>query len=126
MVTESNAPEVPINYRDFWDVPRIFFAEHAGRLYLFDCQFDEDTEDYPESYQVFLMPPLTDLDFAGSWADLWRKAVRKVGDVPVAAVRFDPTRRQAIGAEVFDLLGLSGPPANGAPDHADPAPARSP
>lgn len=113
----------PINYREFWDVPRIFFAEHRGQLFLFDCRFDEAVEDYPESYQVFLMPRLTDLEYAGSWADLWRKAVRKVADVPVAAVRFDPTRRKAIGAEVFDAFAPASPPANGAPDHADAPPA---
>jgi len=113
----------PIRYRDFWDVPRIFFATRRGRLYLFDCQFDEAVEDYPEEYQVFEMPPLTDVDFAGSWADLWRKAVRKVGDIPVAAVRFDPTRRKEIGAEVFDRLAPARPPAHGTPDHADLPPA---
>ena len=116
----------PIKYRDFWDVPRIFFAEHGGRLYLFDCPFDETGEDYPESYQVFQMPALTDIDYAGSWADLWRKAVRKLGEVPVAAIRFDPTRRKAIGAEVFDILPPAGPPANGAPDHADAPSANAP
>ena len=27
---------VPISYRDFWDVPRVFLARHEGRVYLFD------------------------------------------------------------------------------------------
>ena len=96
----------PIRYRDFWDVPRIFFVEEAGRLYLFDCQFDEVTEDYPDVYQVFLMPPLSEADYAGSWAPLYQRATAKVGEVPVAAVRFDPTRRQAIDPVVFAALQL--------------------
>lgn len=92
----------PIRYRDFWDVPRIFFVEDRGRLFLFDCQFDERVEDYPDVYQVFLMPPLTEADYAGSWAPLYQRATAKLGDVPVSAVVFDPTKRQAINAVVLD------------------------
>ena len=36
-----------IQYRDFYDVPRIFVADYQGRLYLFDCPFDEALDDYP-------------------------------------------------------------------------------
>lgn len=39
----------PIKYRDFWDRPRIFFAEDAGSLYLFDFKFDSVAEDYRSS-----------------------------------------------------------------------------
>lgn len=108
---------VPITYRDFWDVPRIFFANHDGRLYLFDCQFDEPGEDYPNEYQVFQMPVLTDADYAGSWAGLWHKAVGKLGDVPIPAVRFDPSRRKAIGAEVFALIPQPATPSSGVGRH---------
>ena len=93
-----------IDYRDYWDVPRIFFTEYGGQLYLFDCQFDQVIEDYPESYQVFLMPQFTAADYAGSWVDLWRRAIEKLGDVPVSAVRFDPTRRAAIADDVFAAI----------------------
>jgi hypothetical protein len=93
-----------INYRDFWDVPRIFFVERGGTLFLFDCQFDDTIEDYPESYRVFRMPALTPADYERSWADLWRRADALVGEVPVAAVRFDPTRRAGIAANSFDAI----------------------
>ena len=109
-----------IRYREFWDVPRIFFADHSGSLYLFDCQFDNNLDDYPESYQVFLMPALTDADFAGSWADLWQRAERKVGEVPISAVRFDPTKRAAIDAEAFDSIRPTAAPVNGTQTHAQP------
>jgi len=49
--------------------------------------------------------------------------VGNVADIPVAAVRFDPTRRKEIGAEVFDRLAPARPPAHGTPDHADLPPA---
>ncbi len=109
-----------IRYRECWDVPRIFFVDHSDNLYLFDCQFDSNLDDYPESYQVFLMPTLTDADFAGSWADLWQRAVRKVGDVSVSAVRFDPTKRAAIDADVFDSIRPTAAPVNGTHTHAQP------
>jgi hypothetical protein len=116
---------VPVrDYRDFWDVPRIFFVERDGHLYLFDCPFDEETEDFPETYRVSLMPPLTDADLSGSWVGLSQRAIHLLGVVPIAAVTFDPTRRKEIRAEVFDLLPLAGSHVNGTPAHAD-APARS-
>src|SRR4051794_1550118 len=109
-----------INYREFWDVPRIFFVEDGGDLYLFDCRFDKDGEDYPESYEVFLMPALTKADYAGSWADLRQRAIKKLGGVPISSVRFDPTRRAAIDADVFDVIRQTSPLTNGTPTHAQP------
>lgn len=108
----------PIDYRDFWDVPRIFFAEGRDRLYLFDCQFDDEIEDFRTEYRVFLMPPLTTEDLAGSWAELYRKATHELGTVPVDHVTFDPTRRAFIDAAVLDELAapavrLGGPPDRG-------------
>ena len=90
---------------------RIFFTEYEGQLYLFDCQFDVEIEDYPEWFQVFLMPTLTEADYAGSWADLWRRAIKKLGEVPVSAVRFDPTRRAAVADDVFAAIRPAAPAA---------------
>lgn len=101
---------VPISYREFWDVPRIFLAEEDGQLYLFDCPFDEATEDYPDEYRVYLMPHLTEPELAGSWAGLHRKAVREVGTVPISRVAFDPTRRKQIDAAVLDAFAAARPP----------------
>jgi hypothetical protein len=99
---------VQINYRDFWDVPRIFFAEYEGELYLFDCQFDRELEDYPNSYRAFLMPELTEEDFAAPWANLWRRAEMSLGTVAIPAVTFDPTKRAAIRADAFDAIRQPG------------------
>ena len=109
---------VLIRYRDFWDVPRIFFAEHDGELYLFDSRFDKTSEDYLESYDVYLMPSFGESDYLGSWAEHPQKAICKVGVVPIDSVRFDPTKRKEIGAEVFDLLAVNAPSANGTAAHA--------
>ena len=35
----------PIQYMGFHDVPLIFIARYRGETYLFDCPFDEETEE---------------------------------------------------------------------------------
>ena len=106
---------VPIRYLGFWDVPRNFLVRWRGELYLFDCPFDEQLDDYPDAYTVYTLPELPQEEIDADWTALPDKAPRKVGTVPIAAGRFDPTRRNAIGAEAFDAL--TSPPANGAHGH---------
>jgi hypothetical protein len=93
-----------INYRGYWDVPRIFFVRHEGRLYLFDCCFDDELDDYPESFTVYQMPEMTEADYAGSWHRLSDKAICRIGEVLVASVPFDPTKRRQIDTAVFSQL----------------------
>jgi hypothetical protein len=94
----------PITYCELWDVPRIFLVTWHGRTVLFDCAFDEDTEDYPDFYRVYILPPLSAEELAGSWADFYQKAIEEVGVVPIKNVVFDPTRRTAIDATLLDEL----------------------
>src|SRR5438309_10980414 len=93
-----------INYRECWDVPRIFFVQFAGESYLFDCPFDNEVEDYPDKYEVFLMPRLTHEEMVGSWEHIKNRAIHKLGDIPVSAVQFDPTHRMEIRSDIFDRL----------------------
>ncbi len=95
---------VPIQYRDFWDVPRIFLAEHHGMTLLFDCPFDELAEDYPTSYRVYEMPKLSVEELTGSWHRLHTKATRFLGEVPLSGVNFDPTRRAAVDGHTLDRI----------------------
>ena len=37
-----------IRYRDFYDIPRIFIVTLNGKLFLFDCAFDDEIDDYSE------------------------------------------------------------------------------
>ena len=94
-----------IRHRDLWDVPRIFLASYQGSHFLFDCPFDESTEDYPEQYHVYLMPPIKDEELVGSWADLPKKAIRYLGDVAITSVSFDASRCKEIDAAIFQQLG---------------------
>jgi hypothetical protein len=95
---------IPIRYRDFWDIPRIFLAVYGERLFLFDCPFEEEAEDYPDHYHVYVLSPLGEEALAGSWADLSSKAIQHLGDVPLASVQFDPSHRRAINASILQQL----------------------
>ncbi len=95
---------VPIIYREVWDVPRIFLVKYGNGFFLFDCPFDEATEDYPDVYHVYLMPPLTDQELAGSWGHLPERAIEHLVDLPISNVQFDPTKRQSLDAALLDEL----------------------
>lgn|SRR5438046_1164081 len=93
-----------IQYRDFYDVPRIFLVNHRGTLYLFDCPFDQDLDEYPDIYRVFVLPSDPCSDLSGSWDDLASRATAYLGEVPVKSVQFDSTRRREIETDVIDEL----------------------
>lgn len=95
---------VPIRYRDFWDVPRIFLANYENKLFLFDCPFDDEIEDYPRHYKVYVLPDLAEEVLAGSWAELYTSATQYLGEVPIENVRFDATKRREIDSAVLEEL----------------------
>ena len=95
----------PISYRGFWDVPRIFLFRHQGRFYLFDCLFSEELDDYPDDYEVFLLPPdLHEENLPRSWHELSALSIARLGTVPVVAVKFDATRRKQVDVAMLDAL----------------------
>lgn len=98
------SPWSPIQYRDFWDVPRIFLVHHQGALFLFDCDFDDELEDFPDSYKVYVLPELTDEQRAGSWDKFHEQAIRFVGEVPIERVKFDPSKQCAVDTTVLSEL----------------------
>jgi hypothetical protein len=96
--------KAPIQYRDFWDIPRIFIVEHQGHNFLFDCPFDEELEDYQNEYRIYLLPMLAPDDFAGSWGNLSRKAVSYLGEIPIGRVHFDASKRKEMNADLLEEL----------------------
>lgn len=103
-------PNASIQYRDFYDVPRIFLVKHEGRLFLFDCPFDDELDEYSDSYRVYAMPPLSEADLEGSWENLPHLATGLLGTRPVNRVKFDSTKREAIDpAVIAELLAMPEP-----------------
>jgi hypothetical protein len=93
-----------MRYRDFYDIPRAVVAEWEGALYLLDCAFDPDLDDYEPSYTVYRLPDGLDESLDGmSWTDLGNHGER-LGTVPTGDVEFDPSRRELINSLVFQRL----------------------
>jgi hypothetical protein len=88
-----------IRYREFYDVPRIFLVRIGERDLLFTGLFDESLDEYPDFYDVYLMPPLGEDELRGSWVNLHEKATRRLGRIPVTEVGFDTTRRKEIDSD---------------------------
>lgn len=86
---------VPIQYREFYDIPRLFVIAMEGRTYLLDCQFDEALDEYGDRFEVFELTSSPAPDLQKSWAMLSASGVH-LGAVLVADVEFDATRRQAV------------------------------
>lgn len=99
-------PWIPITYREVYDIPRIFLARGEGHVFLFDCRFDSEKEDYQETYNVYLMPKMGNEDLSGSWEGLSAKAERLLGEVRTSEVSFDPTLREQINTEVLRRFGF--------------------
>jgi hypothetical protein len=93
-----------IQYRGFSDVPLIFLARYKGRTILFDRAFDEALDDYSQSYRVYSMPDLADQDLPQEWTTLTQKATGFLGEIPIAQIRFDPTKRREIETSVIEQL----------------------
>ena len=92
---------LPILYREFYDVPRMFVTERDGTTYLFDCPFDEAADDYGDCYSVYTLTDVNADDLAGSWLILPQRGVRLPFCIPVASVVFDPTKRLSVEADVL-------------------------
>ncbi len=95
---------LPIRYRDFYDVPRAIVVEWRGGLYLFDCLFDDELEDYEPFYNVYLLPDeVKDSIGSMSWTDLGHRG-RLIGRVNTGDIELDVTKREALNASVFERL----------------------
>jgi hypothetical protein len=90
---------LPIEYGEFYDVPRLFWIARTDDALLFDCPFSDDLDDYPNHYDVYALPP-DDLPRRGEPWTLSERA-RSLGRVPVGEVRFDESRRRAIRRDLI-------------------------
>lgn len=97
----------PFIYRGFYDVPRMIIARYEGFRLLLDCRFDDDLDEYPDAYRVFVIPDISDAELAVpiSWLGLDKKATAYLGTVAVKDIVFDETfRKEADISIVIPLL----------------------
>jgi len=97
---------LPIRYREFYDIPRVFIVDWNGAIYLFESPFDNDRDEYQPNYSAYrLGEDLRERFDDVSWTDLAILG-EPLGSVDTGLVEFDPTRRELVNASVFEHLGL--------------------
>lgn len=96
--------EVKISYSGFYDFPLAFVASYGGRQYLFWRVFNDELDDYPQEYEVFTLPNLSEAEVKKSWSTLPKKANTCLGKVSINQIVFDPTRRNSIESTIFERL----------------------
>src|SRR5262249_25511813 len=96
-----------IIYREFYDLPRMFVVSYSGKQYLYDGTFDGAFDDYPDTYQVYLLPNFS-RHLSGSWVGLSEEAEEYLGEVLVSSVVFDESRRRAIDPKIIEEIRSAG------------------
>jgi hypothetical protein len=94
---------LPFEYVDFWDVPRLVFVRLDDRALILDAPFNDELDDYEDSYAVYPVEEARDMSREEWLATIQQTA--PVARLPVASVEFDETRRRAIRrSSLQDLL----------------------
>jgi hypothetical protein len=96
--------EHAIKYFSFWDVPRTFAFERGGKVYVLTSEFDDNLDEYPDDYEVFVVSGIGNLSVVSDWKSIepWPKT--SVGRVPVASVRFDRSLRKYVDGSFLDTI----------------------
>jgi hypothetical protein len=106
VVKEADLAEIiPFRYAGFWDVPRYILLSYRERTLLLQSPFDDSTDEYPNVYSVYQVPDaLSQSVLGGDWTHLDKAELRFVGEIPISAVGFDPTKRRTLDSSCFDGL----------------------
>jgi len=95
----------PILYSGFCDAPLAFVTTYENSQYLFwRGFFDDELDDYPKDYEVFILPNLSEKEIKESWPLLPKKTVAFIGKISMDKVMFDPTKRESINIDTFERL----------------------
>jgi len=70
-------------------------------LLVFESRFDETLDDYTPDYSVYYVPCSEAHILHGSWDGLVT-GTERLGEVPVAEVEFDQTRRHQVSTRVVE------------------------
>jgi len=91
--------------REFFDIPRAFILEPiAGLFLLFDCPFDETTDDYSGKFNVYPLQIASVDALPQDWRTITPPSVDSVGAVAIADVEFDETRRKQVRLQKLGAL----------------------
>jgi hypothetical protein len=97
------ADRIPISYGEFYDFPRMIRFTFGGDWFLLSSAFDQERDDYPDVYDVYLLPFRSEEEFKANpyyWRDLSTAA--HLGQIPISEVGLDETRRRSIDGRVIE------------------------
>jgi hypothetical protein len=95
----------PFQYAGFYDYPRTIVLRHREKLLLLESRFDDELDEYPKVYTVYLLPQSAKAQLnSGSWKFLEGMQLDPIGRIPIESVRFDRTRRKKLDASILDKL----------------------
>ena len=95
-----------VDYREFYDVPRMFVVERSGSLLLFDCPFDADLDAYPPQYSIYRLPHSLRHAFPDDWTQLPSRATTCLGTIRLSEIEFDASKRAGVVIKGIDALLL--------------------
>jgi len=104
LVSEADLCEMtPFSYGWYWDVPRCIALRYKGKHFLLQSAFDEDLDDYPSDYSVYVVPePADDSLPVCSPEFLGKTPMSCVGQIPIDQVTFDSTKRKELDASILN------------------------
>ncbi len=88
----TGTDRLPIRYRGFYDIPRMVVVRVGGSTYLLDCPFDADRDEFPDCFDVYVLPDESESLLASpSWESCLRMADVWVGcrSGPLSSIRAD-------------------------------------
>ena len=94
---------IPIKYGEFYDFPRQVEFQFGGEWYYLSSAFDEEKDDYPDFYDVYLLPFRSEEEIEANpcyWMNLGSE--HYLGRIPIGEVGLDETRRRSIDADAIE------------------------
>jgi hypothetical protein len=97
------ADRIPLTYGEFYEFPRMIRFQFEGEWFFLDSPFDVERDDYPDVYNVYLLPFRSEEEVKANpfyWKDL-SHAVH-LGQLGVTEIGLDETRRRSLDPRVIE------------------------
>jgi len=73
-------------------------------VYVLRSEFDDDLDEYPDDYEVFVVSCIATLSVVSDWKSIESLPKTSIGRVPVALVQFDKSLRKYVESSFLDTL----------------------
>jgi hypothetical protein len=100
----DDADWLAIDYRGFYDLPRLIRVGFEGAVLFFDCSFNEALDDYEDHYTVYRVGGV-DAQHANDWRAYLTPANR-IGTIKVGDLQLDRTLRQYLHRDTLSKVAV--------------------